>query len=173
MSQLVGNTEAFVGVGHGLAMVGNAATLHQTPLDGYVDDLIERNGGAYAFANVSANVGVAAAYLATGLAVYEAAGGATWGFALKSGASRLGPIPLPHVTFAYGTGGNLTWAHGLGNGFYVTTGLAGPGGYITTVTGIPILAPGAIGAWVATQPNCTSCAHSAIESFLRGWLIIR
>ncbi|MFT5324300.1 MAG: hypothetical protein ACI8P0_002161 [Planctomycetaceae bacterium] len=95
------------------------------------------------------------------------------GFALKSGASRLGPIPLPHVTFGYGIGGNYVWAHGLGSGVFVTTTGASAGGYYTTLTGIPILAPGAIGAWVATQPNCTSCAHSAMEAFLHGIRIIR
>ncbi len=56
------------GAGHGAAMVGNAATLQQIDsLSGYVDEVVEENGGLYGTANNAARLGVGSAYAAGGL----------------------------------------------------------------------------------------------------------
>ena len=55
----------------------NTVTLGNSPLNNYVDRLISENGGGYAFANGSANVGVAAAEFAGGLAALRYARGAS------------------------------------------------------------------------------------------------
>lgn len=50
---------------HGGAMVVNAATMGNiTSLNDYVNMTVQQNGGAYAFANLSANIGVQAGYSA-------------------------------------------------------------------------------------------------------------
>jgi RHS repeat-associated protein len=47
------------GVVDGAAMIANAATFHQIePLNNYVNQTIEQNGGAYATANVFSHIGV-------------------------------------------------------------------------------------------------------------------
>ncbi|HEY2251137.1 MAG TPA: RHS repeat-associated core domain-containing protein, partial [Planctomycetaceae bacterium] len=74
---------AATGAAHGGAMVANAATAGLiTPLNDEVNNLIEQNGGAYAVANMAANIGVGAAtaalpcgLLANGFRAINAAAG--------------------------------------------------------------------------------------------------
>jgi hypothetical protein len=61
------------GVVHGGSMVADAATLGLTPLNGYVDNLVQENGGGYGVARGSAQVGVTAATFATGVSGVNAA----------------------------------------------------------------------------------------------------
>ena len=83
-----------------------------------------------------------------------AVGAWAWGVAGRGqfavGVAR-GAGYLPHFSFGWGAGGSYTWAHGLGPGLYTTTAFVRPG--VVSLTGIPIVNPGAIGAWVATQPD--------------------
>ena len=94
-------------------------------------------------------------------------------------ASGQGPVPFGpaisppqpgHVTYGYGAGGVYTWAHGVGAAGFTTTSFAGPG--IVNVTGIPILFPGAIAAWIGapgTRPDVGNCVYSCGQAFFQGW----
>ncbi len=157
----------FRGVGHGLAMIGNAATFHQIDsLDEYVDDLIQKHGGAYQAANMSAHIGVGAAYAAGGVWAWEAAGGGVFAVQVGPGEGLFGL----HITYGFGTAGSYTAAHGIGTGWFTTTAFATLGDGYVMVTGIPILFPGAIGAWVARQPEVGNCIVSCGAAFVKGVL---
>jgi len=95
------------GLVDGMAMVANAATFHQiNPLDSYVGNLVEVNGGAYSWANGFAHVGVYARYAAAGAWAWTAAGLPTWSVGL-------GTSPAGRSTVVFGVGGG--WGSSLGS----------------------------------------------------------
>ncbi len=131
---------------------------------------------------VDTNSGIYRAGGYTGGTVAAAAGGAfAWGrlgggqFAV--GISRGVGTRNPHITFGYGRNGAYTWAHGVGGSSWApstgTTGFitaadAGPG-TLLNVTGIPIIFPSAVGAWVATQPDGGDCFRACVRGICRGY----
>ena len=174
-SRLVAGVGGFFrGMGHGTAMVVNAVTLNDyfhyldaigIPLDGYVEGLVNQNGGVYGAAQLSARVGAHALHAAGLVWAWGAAGGGM--FALEVGPGA-GPLGL-HLVYGYGTAGSYTAAHGLGSGLFTTTVGASLGNGYLTMTGIPIIFPNAVAAWVATRPEIGNCVGSAVVAFLKGW----
>jgi RHS repeat-associated protein len=107
--------------------------------------------------------GALAGASALGAAAWGAAGGGQFAIGVSGGGGSLGGGGF-HITFGYGSGGAYTWAHGTFGG--VTTWGAGPGA--VNLTGIPIFAPGAVGAWAATRPEAKNCATAAAQAFWQG-----
>ena len=103
----------FTGIGHGWAMVGNMATLHQIDsLNNYVNNTVAQNGGAYGTANVFAHVGVISAYAAGGAALWAWAGLST---AIPAAASSAwaGLTSIPGAIAAeWAALGQMTWSFG-------------------------------------------------------------
>ena len=114
--------------------------------------------------NRAAGTAAIAGYSALAVVAWSAAGGGQFAVSVSRGAG-----PLPHFTFGWGTGGTYTAGHGLGSGLYTTTYHAALGGYWNTMTGIPIISPTAVEAWVAIEPEVGNCLGAAIQAFFRGW----
>jgi len=150
---------------HGIAMVVNAATFHLiTPLDSYVDGVIEDNGGMYGTANVFAHIGAWAAELAGGMYVASL---------------------LPQFTVIVGKGSpfHVVYQAGLNSPFLHAVG--GQFGRMRVVTmaadrvlefnasryavfRLPILFPGAAGGLAGER--AFSCLTNAVHAFGRGWI---
>jgi len=113
---------------------------------------------------VIANGAATVAYLAAGTAAWTYYIGE---FGVAFSTSPASPVGI-HVAFGYGRAGQLVYAHGLGEGLFVTTEGATAAGFLT-IEGIPILAPSAIAAWVAGKPEVGDCGKAAIEAFKKGW----
>lgn len=122
--------------------------------------------------------------MAAGVRVWNAAGGGQFSVILTNGAIRFLGVRLPHVMFSYGSraaGSTLAHAVGGGGGVYVaeiasighayTAIGAGQGIYYGSVTGIPILYPGAVAAFAGAVPanRAATCLSGAWRAFLRGW----
>ena len=105
-----------------------------------------------------------AAFGAVGAALWGAVGGGQFAVGIGPGA---GSVPI-HFTFGWGTAGTYAWGHGVGSGLFTTTVGAGPGIW-RNITGIPIIAPSAIGAWVATQPQGGDCFCAVMAAFGRSF----
>ncbi len=106
---------------------------------------------------------VVAGTAAGGVAVWGAMGGGQFAVGISAGSGTW----IPHITHGFGARGVYTWAHGVGAAGFTTTYGAGAGTTIT-ITGIPILAPGAVAGWVATRPDVGNCLVSCIVAFFRG-----
>lgn len=128
---------------------------------GYYDEAWQQSGlnGTWtqSATDIFASGSAIAGYGAVGVWGWGAAGGGQYAVGYGSG----------HATFGWGTGGTYTWAHGLGAGTFTTTIGAGLGS-LFNLTGIPILAPGAIGTWVASRPDVGNCVGAAIQAFWHG-----
>lgn len=117
----------------------------------------------YAFYGAVGTAAVAGT-AAGGVAAWGAMGGGQFAVGITGGTSATSYIP--HITYGFGTRGVYTWAHGVGAAGFTTTYGAVPG--TVTLTGIPILAPGAVATWVGTRPDVGDCAKSAVIAFFRG-----
>jgi hypothetical protein len=136
----------FTGIGHGWAMIGNAATFHQIDaLNNYVNNTVTQNGGAYGTANVFAHIGVYSAYAAGGWAALVWAGVPAAASSAWAGLSSI-PGAIAAEWAALGqvglwTGGSMVTAEGVivGAGTFVSgqtivAGLGAIGGLFTLPT---------------------------------------
>ncbi len=123
-----------------------------------MDDDLEY--GFYGAVGTAAVAGTAAG----GVYVWGAMGGGQFAVSISAGTSATRFIP--HITYGFGTRGVYTWAHGVKVSGFTTTYGATQGGL--TITGIPILAPGAVATWVGTRPDVGNCGGSCVIALLRG-----
>lgn len=112
---------------------------------------------------------------AWGTSVWLARGGGQFSAILTSGTSRIGSLPLPHVSFAFGssrTGMMLAEGMGSGHGIYTlpwaTLALGEGTTYYGAVTGIPILYPTAVAAFAAGGNTAHNCLSAAWRAYLHG-----
>ncbi len=132
----------------------------------------QKGAGLLLSSRFSLGAATGAMALAGGVWGWGAVGGGQFAIGISRGAGTW----IPHITYGYGSGGAYTWAHGVGGsslmsgsglGFTTTYG-AGPGTFLN-ITGIPVLAPGAIATWVGIRPDVGDCFMSCMHAFLRGW----
>ncbi|MEZ6063456.1 MAG: hypothetical protein R3C19_24170 [Planctomycetaceae bacterium] len=163
------------GVHHGRVMFLNAITLNSyfeyldgmgIPLDAYVDDLVETNGGWYTAANVSAHVGAHALHAAGLVWAWGAAGGPTWSVAVGPG--RPWGFHMISGSSPWG-GGATTWTHftglriGWNAGIIAEVSPTAAGSWFT-IEGIPIFFPAA----AISHPYCINCVTHTVHSLLSG-----
>ena len=151
----------YKGIGHGSAMVANAATFHQIdPLDTYVDTTIEQNGGLYSVANASAHVGVYAGYAAAGVWAWQAVG-------LPTAGVGVGPGQPVHLYYQVASGTSSGWYQGVAGGWIIGPAAVTPPMW-GSLTGIPIFFPAAAMslnyAWFQSYP----CASAVVQAFVAG-----
>ena len=166
----------FIGAAQGSAAAIDGAIPFYDPFEdlGYYNGENETLQWSQTLGGVSRNLLLAAG----GTWAWNVSGGGQ--FIFTNGASRLAGVPLPHVSFAYGNTTNgmvLAEAMGMGGGIYnlpyASLGLAEGSTYYFSVSGIPILYPGAVGAFIDSMPRAHNCASGAWRAFLhglgRGW----
>jgi len=157
--------EGWSATADGAAMVGNAATFHQIDsLNSHVNNLVETNGGLYAWANASAHVGVYAGYAAAGAWAWGALELPTIGVGIGPGQ----PYGM-HFYYQVAAGGESAWFQGVAGGWIVGAGSEATAGMWATLEGIPILFPAAAMSLNYTWSEQFPCASAVIQAFVAGW----
>jgi hypothetical protein len=162
----------YEGYGDGLAMLANAATFHQiTPLNNYVNGVVEQGGGAYQVANVSMHVGAYALEAAGILYVWSLylptyAVGVGPGAAVSQGGTGVHVIygaaqPGQAIVWNQAVGGTLTQG-----GWVIGASQSTVGGMWFTVQGIPIISAAGV---TSMEFGVGNCLITAVVAYARGW----
>jgi RHS repeat-associated protein len=156
-------SEGWSATGHGAAMIGNAATFHQIDsLNSHVDNLVQPNGGLYAWANASAHVGVYAGYAVAGAWVWGALELPTIGIGVSgTSAENL------HFLYQVTAGGESVLFNGVTGGLIVGAGSDATAGMWMTLEGIPIFFPAAAMSlqytWLKEFPASARCFRPSLR----------